>query len=652
MPKRSRNKIQDAEKVIPGLPAWLDSDWVRGLLLVFAVVLAYQPVWHAGFIWDDDVNITENPCIVGPLGLKEIWTTGAAWYYPLVSTTFWFEHALWGLSPLPYHLVNVFLLGASAVVLWKILQTLRVPGAWLGAALWALHPVQVESVAWATELKNTQSGLFYLLAILLFVKGLNASDHEVRKISRKDALVLLFAVLALVSKSSTVVLPLVLGLCAWWMEGRVRWRSVMRLAPIFVLSAMAATATIWMVHLNAGDDHSQAARSLAQRLATSGDVFWFYLGKLFWPSPIMFIYPRWQIDPAQWTAWLPFVAAAAVMTVLWIYRKSWGRPYFFALSYFGIALLPVLGFADQYFWRYSFVGDHFQYLAGIGPLALAAAAAVKVSEMFVAAKPWPSLGLGVVLCLFLGILTWRQAWVYESEETLWTDTLNKNPGCALARNNLGNIFVRQGHVDDAMALFRAGLVLDPKDSDLLSSLGNAFLKKGDWDAAADQFQKAVEIDPANFGAYNNLGTAYAQKGQVNEAIVQYEQALQIHPHYADAHNNLGNLLLQNGETTEALEQFHKALEINPNDVDALNNLGWALLRQGKTDEAIDELHHALAIDPANVKALNNLGIALAQGGHLDEAVIQFEKVLQLMPGDANAQNNLARAKALFRQQNP
>ena len=176
--------------------------------------------------------VTANPCIVGPLGLKEIWTTSAADICPLTLTTFWVEHALWGLAPLPYHLINVFMHGGCAVVLWRVLRSLHLPGAWLGAALWALHPVQVESVAWITELKNTQSGLFYLLTILFFVRGLKDANGRRWNYGR----VLLFAAMALASKSSTVVLPVILCLCAWWVEGRWHWRNLAKTAPIFLMS--------------------------------------------------------------------------------------------------------------------------------------------------------------------------------------------------------------------------------------------------------------------------------------------------------------------------------------------------------------------------------------------------------------------------------
>jgi protein O-mannosyl-transferase len=347
-------------------------DYLLGLLLIVSVILAYIPIWRAGFIWDDDAILTGNPCVVGPLGLKEIWTTSAADICPLTITTFWLEHALCGLAPLPYHLVTVFLHAACAVTVWRVLRNLRVQGAWLGAALWALHPVQVESVAWITEMKNTESALFFLLSILFFVKWLKdlgrvasprrppptgGSDHlhsssygasanrarsrysgataEIRPY-RAYILSLLFAALAMASKSSTVVLPVVLYLCAWWMEGRWQWRNTLRVIPFFLMSIAASAVSIWTQGLQlAAATDPQWARTWPQRVATVGDAFWFYLGKLLWPHPLVAIYPRWQIDAGQWISYVPLLALILLFTGLWLLRnRYWGRACLFAFGYF------------------------------------------------------------------------------------------------------------------------------------------------------------------------------------------------------------------------------------------------------------------------------------------------------------------------------
>jgi tetratricopeptide (TPR) repeat protein len=567
-------------KVAPAslLPSWLRRDWLWGLVLALAVILTYTPVWYAGFIWDDDLLVTTNPCIVGPLGLKEIWTTSAADICHLVLTTFWVEHALWGLAPLGYHLVNVVLHAACAILLWRVLRSLRVPGAWLGAALWALHPVQVESVAWISEMKNTQSCLFYLLTVLFFVRWLKTRGSDDRNGDGWSyALTLLFAALAMASKSSTVVLPVVLCLCAWWMEGRWHWRNLARVVPIFLMSAAASALSIWMLglHLAAATPDPQWVRTWPERVAAAGDVIWFYLGKLFWPHPLIMVYPRWQIDAGQWVSYLPLLAVIIVLFILWSRRESWSRPWFFVFAYFLAALSPVLGLFDNTFFRYSLVFDHFQYLAGMGPLALAAVAMVRLADVIIPRKPQLQLALCAGLLLVLGMTSWQRVWVYQSEETLWTDTLAKNPNCWGAYNGLGYALLQKGQVDEAIV----------------------------------QLQKALEINPNYAEAHNNLGNALVQKGLVDEAIGQYQKALEINPNYAEAHINLGNVLLQKGLVDKAIGQYQKALEIDPNHAGAHNNLGWAILQKGQVDEAIVQFKEALRLNPNYTAAQNNLAKA-------------------------------------------
>jgi len=584
MAKRSKKKkavkqtadanIQTRSIIAPHPSPRFRCDWVLGLILVLAVIVTYQPVWSAGFIWDDDDHVTANPCIIGPLGLKEIWTTSAARICPLVLTTFWVEHALWGLHPLPYHLVNVFLHGACALAFWRVLLSLSVPGAWLGAALWALHPVQVESVAWITEMKNTESGLFFLLSILFFVKWLRAGDLDGRTSGGWNyALTLLFAALAMASKSSTVVLPVVLCLCAWWIEGQWQWRNIVRVAPVLFMSIATSAVSTWTQKLElATVNDLQWARSWPQRIITAGDAVWFYLGKLLWPHPLITIYPRWQIDAGQWISYLPLLAVVIVLFSLWLKRESWSRPWFFVFVYFLAALLPVLGLVEHYFLRYSFVGDHFQYLASMGPLALVGVGMVKLGKFVIPNKPWLQSSLCAGLLLILGILSWQRTWAYESEETLWTDTLAKNPNCETGYNNLGLVLFQKGQVDEAIVDYQEALEIAPNAAKAHNNLGNALLHKGQVDVAITHLHKALEIIPNFAEAHSNLGNALLIKGQMDEAITHFQKALEITPNYAEAHNNLGVAFFQKGQVDKAITQFQEALRLEPKDTDARNNL--------------------------------------------------------------------------------
>jgi len=520
---------------VPAPPSWFRRDWVWGLILILFVILAYTPIWHAGFIWDDDAMLTGNPCIVGPLGLKEIWTTRAADICPLVLTTFWVEHAEWGLEPLPYHLVNLLMHGACAVLLWRVLRSLRVQGAWLGAALWALHPVAVESVAWITEMKNTESALFFLTSILFFVTRIShVPAKNPHGGGRAYALSLLFAALAMASKSSTVILPVVLCLCAWWVEGRWQWRNVVRVVPIFLMSAAASALSIWTQGLQlATDADPQWVRTWPQRLAAAGAAVWFYLGKLLWPDPLIAFYPRWQIDAGQWVSYLPLLAVIVVFCFLWLRCRSGdagSRACFFAFAYFLAALLPVLGLIDNFIFRYSLVFDHLQYLASMGPLALAGAGFARASDIVLQKRPLLQSAPCVGLLLILGMASWQRTWVYRSQETLWSDTLPKNPDSWMAHNNLGVAFFQRGKLDDALA----------------------------------QFQKALEINPNYAEAHTNLGIALLQKGQLGKAIEQHQTALKINPNFALAHANLAVAFIRKGRIDDAIAEFQEALRLDAN----------------------------------------------------------------------------------------
>ncbi|MBI5382257.1 MAG: tetratricopeptide repeat protein [Opitutae bacterium] len=641
-------------------------------LLVAAVGVAFWPALRGQFIWDDDLHVTANPTIVGPLGLWEIWTTSAANYFPLVLTNFWLQHALWGLNPLPYHVVTLALHAASAVLLWRLLWRLDVPGAWLGAALWALHPVQVESVAWISELKNTQSALFYLLAIRAFVEWI---DDDRRR--RFYALALLGALLAILSKPSAAMLPLVLALCSWWRRGRLTWHDAAMLAPFFVLSALAAGWTIWEQKFHSGAVGPEWSQSWPERGLIAGRALWFYLGKLVWPHPLIFIYPRWSLDARQLTAYLPLAAALGGLVAAWVFRHRGGRPVFLAVAYFVALLFPVLGFFDVYFFRYSFVGDHFQYLASIGPLALAGAGLARLGAGMPAwwqrARP---VAAGVLL-LGLATLSWRQCSIYASRETLWRATVNANPDCVMAWLNLADTLVRQNRHAEAVATFEEALRRRPHDADAHNDLGGVLLLLGRPQEALPHLESAIRLRPDFAEGHDNLGNVLRALGRRTEAMAQYTEALRLNPNLASAHNNLGCELAERGQPAEALPHFATALRLKPDHAEAHDNLATALrelgrvpetlphfvraleLRPaftaarcryaaalaaiGRTAEALTQLERAVALAPESAEAHHNLGTALAQSGRVAEAVAQFEAATRLAPDFASARLNLGLA---------
>jgi protein O-mannosyl-transferase len=647
-------------------------DWFWALLLIAFVCIAYVQVFQADFIWDDESHLTQNPCVVGPLGLKEIWTTTQAVYYPLVLTTFWALHKFFGLNPLPYHLLNILFHVASAILLWRILRVLRVRGAWLGAALWALHPVMVQSVAWVTELKNTQSCLFYLLSILFFLnwedqKG-TVSRVPQQRIGDRRSLVfplsLLFFLLATLSKPSVVMLPFVLALCVWWMRERIRWRDALAFAPFALISVAASAWTIWEQRFHARAVGPDWVQTLPERLIIAGKAICFYLGKLIWPHPLIFIYPRWNIDSSTVVAYLPLLAVLAGLAALWFIQPKWGRALFFAATYYVISLFPVLGFFSVYFFRYSFVSDHFQYLASMGPLALAGAGIATLFGCFcetpdhfvfhsdtvprwgsTIASPRRGLALCGALCgillASLGFLTWRQTAEYHNLFALYTATLQKNPDCWMAHYNLGIVLSEQGEADQAIEHYRQAVALRPDYAEAHYNLGRLLVEARQVNDAIAHYEKAAAINPADAEAQNNLGVTLLGIGRVDDAIAHYQKALEIRPDYPEASCNLATALVAKGDFDGAIARYTACLAAIPDQEEAQYNLASALLRKGRADEAIVQYQKVLEMHPESADAHANLGSAWLAKRRIGEAMAEYTKALQISPENLPALCNLA-----------
>jgi Flp pilus assembly protein TadD len=658
-------------------------DWLLGAILIVAVILAYGPVRHAGFIWDDDYILTANPSIAGPLGFAEIWTRAAAEpaFAPLTRSTLWLEHRLWGFAPGPYHIVNVLLHGASAILLWRVLLGLDVRGAWLGAALWALHPVEVESVAWVAEMKNTESGFFFLLAILFLVRWLKSRQTvEKSALDRDYALMLLCSALAMLCKASTVILPVIVCLCAWWLEKRWRWRNLAVVIPIALMSAaVSLVSLLGQKEQMAAAAGLQLDRSWLLRAVTAGEATWFYLGKLFWPEPLSAIYPRWNVDLTQWYTYVPLVGVIVGMAVLWRWRNSWARGPFFAFGCFLTALLPVIGLAENTLFHYSWVYDHLQYLASMAPLALAGAGMASVIGGTRSAERWMAVGVAGVFLLGLALLTGQRASIYTSSKRLWTDTVAKNPKSWVAHYNLGDALATEGRagaalpefeealnlnppfaeayhhiglrlesagrLDEAISSYREGLAMAPNDGDARGDLGKALLKKGDIDGSISSFREAIQARPDDDSLEIDLGVALFQKGQLDEAIASYRKGLAMNPNVASSHFNLGVALAEKHQLSEAMTEFEKAVTLDPNDAETHFKLGNVYLDEKEFDKAIAEYRTAFQLEPGLLKAHNNLGIALAQSGRIEEAIAEFTLVVQVDPNFAKAQKNLDLAKA-------
>lgn len=475
-------------------------NWLVGLLLVAATFIAYQPMWQAGFIWDDDGFLLNNPLIHRPNGLFHFWfTTSAPDYFPLTSTTLWLEWRLWGEKPLGYHLVNVLLHALSAVLWWRVLEKLRMPLPWLAAALFALHPVAVDSVAWITERKNTLSMFFFALSLLCYLKA----DAQ-----RWYWLSLLAFLCALLSKTAPVMLPFVLLLCDWWRSEQKKFsqRELFRVAPFFLLSLALGLVTVWFQHHRAisGDASVVRADSLPTRIAGAGWAIWFYLFKALLPVNLSFVYPRWKIDTANPLVYAPALLVVAALLFFWLKRERWGKGWFFALAYFVLLLLPILGFLNIYFMRYSLVADRWNYFSIIAPMVLLAAGTGCIANHGGQSSLLVSKVLGGVLLLAFGLLTWEHSGTYQDPETLWRTTVARNPSSAMAWNCLGDAVLQNGKLEEAISYFEKSLAIDPGDPLVQNNLAAALLRRGQANKAIAVLENGLVHGPKNGEPQNNL----------------------------------------------------------------------------------------------------------------------------------------------------
>jgi len=579
--------------------SWTKRDWFFCLILAAVTILAYQPAWHGGLLWDDD-NCTTPPELRSLDGLRRIWfqPRATAQYYPLLYTSYWVQQRLLGDSPSGYHLVNLLLHIGCVVLVLKILRFLRVPGAELAAVIFALHPVNVETVAWIAERKNTLSGIFALAATFSYLK------FDENRSRPSYALAIGLFLLGLLSKTAIVTLPLAWLMIFWWKRGAISWRrDVVPSIPFFFLSAAAGLVTRWFENTGIGYKTTILDLSLLDRCLIAGRAFWSQLGKLLWPSNLMFVYPRWEINAGVWWQYLFPLAVLGLLGVLWNFRR-WSRAPFAGVLIYLFLLLPSLGFLNIYFFIYSFVADHWQYLACLGIITPCASGIVLLAGHFKRWQGWIEPGVTLLVAGTLFLLTSQQSRMYTDIETLYRATIARNPTCWMAQVNLGNILYQSNRVPEAMDLFNLAMGIKPAVAHY--SLGNALLQKGRTSGAIEQYKEALRIDPNYAETQNNLGNALLLIGQTSKAIDQYQQALRINPGNAKTHNNLGNALVQTGRAAEAIDHYKQALRIHPTSADAHNNLASALAQMGRISEAIEQLKAALRIKPHDIDAQNNL----------------------------------------------
>jgi tetratricopeptide (TPR) repeat protein len=595
-----------------------------------------MPAWHGDLLWDDDAHFTRVE--LRPLaGLGRIWVdvTATQQYYPLTHTAFWLMYHAWGTDTLGYHLVNILLHALSATLVAVILRRLKIPGAVLAAVIFALHPVHVESVAWMTELKNTLSGVFYLAAMLAYLRF----DRD--RSRRMYVVALLLFVLAMLSKTVVATLPGALLLIAWLQRGTLRWREdVLPVLPFVGVALAGGAATVWVEHTIIGAAGEEFGLTAGERVLVAGRAVWFYLGTLLWPANLTFIYPRWTISTAAWWQHLYPAATLAVLAILWRVRARTRAPLAVALFFIG-TLFPALGFIDVYPFRFSFVADHFQYLASLGPLAaLAAGLAILAGR---GRRGLPQGALTVLVGLPLAILTWTQSGQYVDAETLYRRTLERNPACWLAHLNLGEIKLHgsPAELQEAVSHLQRTLELNPGSAEAHNNLGLAWQRLDRLDDAVREHREAIRLMPGLAEAHYNLGIALGRLGRSDEAVAAYQASLRIDPAQPAALHNLANVLVQVRRFDEAVARLREAAALDPESAAIHQGLGDALLRAGRIDDAIAVYREALGRHPKEEAGIrNNLAFALRQAGRLGEALAELEQAAQLMPGSAMIQRNL------------
>ena len=664
----------------------------RGALAALALGLLagvfYLPamLW-GGFVWDDFIW-AQSRAVLEWSGLSTIWSWPSrihreAHYWPLTYTTFWLEHKIWGLAPAGYHVVNVLLHLFNSLLVWRLLLRLAVPGAWVAAALFAVHPLHVESVAWIIERKDVLSGLFYLAAVLVWLRFL-----EQPRPWRYGLALLLFAA-GLLSKSIVVTLPVALLIVQWWKKGRITVRDLQHLAPFFLVALLLTAIDLFSY----GSRHGSPDYSLPERMLIASRALWFYAGKLAWPTDLAVIYPRWDISLGDPWAWLYPAGATALAATLWFMRHRVGRGPLAGALFFAVTLSPVLGFVNYGYMQYSLVADRFQYLAGIGVMAVLVGAAVHGAGRLPGGLKLGGTGLvGVVLAL-LATTTWRQAGIYRDKVTFFSHIVSLNPKARSAHFNLSIVLDEAGRPEEALAAARIAVEKRPDHADAYAILGAALIRTERLAEAEKILRHALEIDPSHKLGRREMANLLRAQGRLEEALEAYRALLEIAPKDGQAHAYIGDILIQlhrYEETVESVSKaltlikdatstssdlpivgtlhallgkaswglgrtqagethFRRALELDPQNMETIEYVAAMHFRQKRYQEALDLYRTLLEINHDRATTHADIGATLHFLDRTEEAIRSLERALALDPNLETARTNLEEMRKRVRQ---
>jgi tetratricopeptide (TPR) repeat protein len=634
-------------------------EWQKPLLAIFGLVglatLAYWPSLRGGFVWDDLVLVTKNPLAAGELNLISVWGRTD---FSLSTVATWLEWLVFKDSAPGYRIVNLVLHCLSAVLFWRLLKKINNPNAWWGAAIFALHPMAVASVAWISELKNTLSLPCFLLSALAFVSfrqrhsfdpstdgahgGSRPTASPERKLFSTPAANWLYAgslgafLLALLAKTSTVMLPALLLLIVWWQNQKIARRTLLQLLPHFALALLFGCLTIYFQTHQAIRGQQVQTENLFERVADAGIAVWFYLGKTLAPVNLCAIYPGWkEVFPGALRLGPLFLLVGGLVTA-WIYRKSWGRAVLLAAGGFTLALFPVLGLFDMYFMVFARVSDHFAYVALLVVGASAAAALVWIKSL-----AWRN-GIAGVFLAGLMALTWQRAKVYATDEALWRDTVQKNPRAWNAHNNLACNFAERGDLDQAMKHFAVSLELNPKNAQAHRNLGKALLIRDRFSEAEPHFRAALELGPRDTETMTTYASGLAQAQRFAEGAELLRRADALKPS-VDIKRQLVPFLIASGDYEAATKTLRAILADQPRSYGDLNNLAWLLatgpdgkFRNGPEAVRLSEQACKLT-DYRQPVLLGTLAAAYAEAGDFTNAVAVTRSAIELATAAGNEQ---------------
>lgn len=603
-----------------------------GIALALVIVGSYWPSLQGGFVWDDLVLVKKNPMATGELSLSNVWFTGD---FSLTTVATWIESQTFGENPLGYRIINVVLHCLSSFLVWRFLARLRIPGAWLGAALFAAHPVAAASVAWVSELKNTLSMPCFLLSAWTFWIFVDAEKGDTPVKARACyGLSLLTFLLALLAKTSTVMLPVVMLALIWWHTKKVRTRDWLQLGPHFGLALGFGLMTIWFQSQQAIRGVTVQTEDFWGRLAAAGQALWFYLGKALLPFNLCMIYPNWSAPSPRLLAFVPLLLWLTALTLLWRFRAGRGRHVLVSMGCFTVLLLPVLGLFDMYFMIFSRVSDHLAYLS---LLAITPLVSAGISLFF---DKRISTVIALVSIVTFMSLTRERASVFRSDEALWEDTIVKNPKAWCAHNNLACNLAERGEIASAIKHFRTSLELKPDNVDAHSNLGKALALQGQFAEAEPHFKSALELKPNDFDTLASYATGLAENHRSAEAIECLRRAISVKP-VVQLRLQLAPLLAATGNYAAAAAEMQNIIDAQPNSFEALNNLAWIratcpepVVRNGPAAVQLAEKACRLSGNKEPV-TFATLGAAYAEAGDFTNAVHAAQKAIDLARSSRN-----------------